>query len=150
LSTGFQEKALEEYCNDRFGFCIQFPAGFIGQGEAGNGDGQTFLSKDKQSEILAYGELAVEEMSENLTAVYERATSHLNVSYKVVKPDWFVISDLNKEGKIVYRKTVKKKMRYEGDDEENPFIYQTLIISYPKSQQKIYDNYCGVISKSFN
>ncbi len=148
--TGFQPKPMKEYCNDRFAFCVSYPEGFMGQGEAGNGDGQTFLSKDKQAEILAYGELAVEEISENLTDVYESATRHLNVSYKVVKPDWFVISGLNKEGKIVYRKTIKKKIQYAGDEEESTFIYQTLMISYPKSQQSNYGSYCGVISKSLS
>ncbi|PZR41035.1 MAG: hypothetical protein DI538_02265 [Azospira oryzae] len=150
LLTGFQSRPMKEYCNERYAFCVPYPDAFTGQGESGNGDGQTFLSKDKQAEILAYGEMAIEEISENLTDVYQNAASHLNVSYKVVKPDWFVISGLNKEGKIVYRKTVKKKIHYAGDENEDTFIYQTLMITYPQSQQRIYGSYCGLISKSLS
>ena len=146
--SGFQPKPLQEYCNDRFSFCVQHPSAFIGDGESGNGDGQLFLSEDKQAEIRAYGELALEEVNENLSDVYTSATRHLQVSYKVVKPEWFVISGLDEKGKIVYRKTVKKKIRYMGGEKEDTSVYQTLMITYPKSKQSLYGSYCGVISKS--
>ena len=148
ISGGFTDRAMQEYCNDRFSFCIQYPENFTGEGESGNGDGQIFLSKDKEAEIRAYGELVLEEVKDNFSEEYASAARRIDVSYKVVKPDWFVISGLDKEGRIVYRKTVKKKIRYMGSETEDTFVYQTLMITYPKAKQNLFGSYCGVISKS--
>ncbi len=149
ISGGFGTVPMKEYCNDRFSFCISYPEGFTGEGEAGNGDGQIFMSKDKEAEIRAYGELVLEEVNDNFSEVYASAAKRMEVSYKVVKQDWFVISGLDKNGKIVYRKTVKRKVRYMGSETEDTFVYQTLMITYPKAKQNLYGSYCGVISKSF-
>jgi hypothetical protein len=145
----FQDSDLQEYCNDRFGFCASYPKVFTGQGEAENGDGQVFLANDKQAEIRAYGMLVVEGVNENIQDEFDMGVENLQVSYKVVKPDWFVVSGLNKDGRIVYRKTVKRKIRYQPGDEATTLVYQTLMITYPKSQQAQYGSYCKVIAKAF-
>jgi len=148
IASGFQSKGLEEYCNGRFGFCIQYPSGFTGQGEAGNGDGQRFLSKDKQAEITTYGMLVLEEINDDLKEQFLSVTKDIQVSYKVIKPNWFVFSGLTKDGKIIYQKTVMKKINYMDEEKPETMVQQTLMITYPKSQQHLYGNYCGVISKS--
>ena len=135
-----------EYCNSRFQFCIDYPKDLLGQGESENGDGQLFMSKDKQTEVRAYGMMAIEEF-DKLSQQYESAIKDLTVSYKVIKSNWFIFSGTDKKGNIVYRKTVKKKL----DDYMNggaQDVFQTLMISYPVSQKKLYDPYCAKIAKS--
>jgi hypothetical protein len=103
---------LKEYCNDRFSFCIKHPTATIPQGEAGNGDGQRFLSKDKQTEIAVYGMLVLEEVNDDFNEQFQQAGEGLTVTYKVFKANWFIVSGTDKKGNIVYRKTVLKKIRY--------------------------------------
>jgi hypothetical protein len=146
--TGFQQKAMEEYCNGRFSFCISYPVGFKGEGEAGNGDGQRFLSKDKQAEIATWGMNVLEEINDNVKDEFESASEKITVTYKVIKPTSFIFSGLNQKGEIVYRKSVMKKIADEGSEEEDTMVWQTLMITYPKSQQNLYGSYCGVIAKS--
>jgi hypothetical protein len=149
LLFDFRNNDLQVYCNDRFGFCVQYPKTFTGQGEAENGDGQIFFTHDKTAEIRAYGMLMLEDVNETIEEEYASAARSLQVSYKVVKSDWFIVSGLDKTGKIVYRKTAKKKIRYMREDEANTIAYQTLMITYPKEQQGLYGNYCKEIAKSF-
>jgi hypothetical protein len=146
LLSAFTFQTETEYCNSRFSFCMQVPNGFIGQGEAENGDGQIFLSADKQTEIRAYGMLAIEDFDQ-IQDQFTMASKGVQVSYKVIKQDWFVLSGLDKDGKIVYRKTVKRKIAYQGDEEPNTPVFQTWQITYPKSQQNTFGAYCGLISK---
>jgi hypothetical protein len=143
-----QQQNLKEYCNDRFSFCINYPNTFIGQGESGNGDGQLFLPKDKQAEITTYGMLVLEEVNDDFNEQFKQAGEGLTVTYKVFKANWFIVSGTDKKGNIVYRKTVLKKISYMGDEKEDTSVLQTLMITYPPSQQKIYGSYCGVIAKS--
>jgi hypothetical protein len=138
----------KEYCNDRFSFCIKYPSQFVGQGESSNGDGQVFLSKDKQAKITTYGILVLEEVNDDFNEEFKNAGRGLNVTYKVFKPNWFIISGTDSKGNIVYRKTVMKRIGYTGDSTEDTSVLQTLMIIYPLSQQKLYSGYCGVIAKS--
>jgi hypothetical protein len=142
------QKELKEYCNDRFSFCMNYPATVVGQGEAGNGDGQRFLSKDKQTEVATYGMLVLEEVNDDFNEQFKQAGEGLKVTYKVVKPDWFILSGTDKKGNIVYRKTVMKKIAYMGEEKAETTVLQTLMITYPPSQQSVYGSYCGVIAKS--
>ncbi len=148
LNCGFVNQQPPQYCNARFSFCVQYPPGFEGLGESENGDGQIFRSKDKLAEIRAYGAMVVEDLNETVFDEFQLATRNVSVSYKVVKPDWFIVSGLDKEGDIVYQKTVRKKIAYMGEEQPATDVYQTLMITYPKSQQDKYASYCRVISKS--
>lgn len=148
LLGNFQDNTLTKYCNDRYSFCIQYPESFKAQGESANGDGQVFLSADGQAEVRAYGALEVEDVRGNLMQEYALVTGDLRVSYKVVKPGWFIVSGIDKDGNISYRKTVRKKIQYLGDEALATWVYQTLMITYPENQQKLYGSYCGVIAKS--
>lgn len=148
LFSHFQDNALTRYCNARYSFCIQYPRSFQAQGESANGDGQVFRSQDGQAEVRAYGALEVEDLRGNLMQEYALVTGDLRVSYKVVKPDWFIVSGIDKDGNISYRKTVRKKIRYMGDETPATWVYQTLMVTYPETQQKLYDGYCHVIAKS--
>jgi hypothetical protein len=74
------------------------------------------------------------------------ASGHMQLTYKKITKDWFVFSGVDKAGRIVYRKTVKKKINYMGD--AGAAVFQTLMITYPASQNKLYAPYCSVIAKS--
>ena len=54
ICLSFTTGTDNEYCNTRFRYCEQYPAGFTGQGESANGDGQTFLSADKEARMAAW------------------------------------------------------------------------------------------------
>lgn len=134
------------YCNGKFGFCIKYPKSFGKPKESGSGDGATFTSKDKKAELRAWGNLAVEDL-DKLEQQLDEATQNLNVTYKVVKDTWFVVSGTDSSGAVVYRKTVKKKIDFNGD--AGTPVFQTVRIKYPATQQKNYEGYCKVIARSF-
>jgi len=91
--------------------------------------------------------MVVEDLNETVSVEFQRAIRNISISYKVTKPDWFIVSGLDKEGNIVYQKTVRKNIAYMGEKQPATEVYQTLMITYPKSQQDKYASYCGVISK---
>ena len=59
------------------------------------------------------------------------------VSYKVIKPDWFVVTALV-NGKIHYRKTMLRKD-----------VLKTFEIEYDQSQKATYDSITARVAKSF-
>jgi len=77
---------------------------------------------------------------DNISDLYARAVegTKLNVSYKIQKSNWFIISGTNLDGNIVYWKRVV------GDN----FI-SDLYIEYNNSQRNIIEPYLGEISRSF-
>lgn len=146
LSSFNSDTTFAKYCNARFNFCIEYPNSFERQSEPENGDGLIFLSRDKSTEIPAFGSLAVEDF-DKLDQEYSIAVSDLRVTYKVITKDWFIFSGIDKKGKIVYRKTRKKKIDYMGQGAT--YVFQTLMITYPQSQNQLYKPYCIKISKDF-
>jgi hypothetical protein len=138
--TGFSS-----YCNSRFDFCIEYPASFSKQQEPDNQDGLTFLSADRKTEIRTFGSLAIEDF-DLLSDEFKSATADLKVTYKAIKKDWFIVSGIDSQGRIVYRKTAKKQVNYMGQGAAT--VFQTLMISYPTSQIDVYNAYCLKIAKS--
>ena len=132
------------YINVRFAYGISYPEGMlIPQGEADNGDGQKFISKDGQVEMLAYGYNNPDE--ETLESVFKEASrSHTKnnpereITYKIKKNIWFVVSGTDK-GKIFYKKVIY-------DVKDGQFI--NFEILYPKSLRTSYDSITGYIAKS--
>ena len=145
LNAGTAGDTYKKYCNARFDFCIEYPASFIAQPPAENGDGQIFLSKDGRTEVRAFGSLATEDVG-MLEQEFTMASSKTTLTYKRITKDWFVFSGVNQQGKIVYRKTVKKKIDYMGQPGTETF--QTIMITYPSSENKVYAAYCGKIAQS--
>jgi hypothetical protein len=138
-------KNYKTYCNDRFQFCIDYPSSFIPQEEPINGDGRTFLSRDEKAQITAYGGFALVDVSATLNQYFEMVTSEIELSYKVLKKDYFIISYFNKNGDIVYSKTILKKIAYMGSGEKDTDVFQTLMITYPENQADLYNSYCEKI-----
>ena len=136
---------FDTYCNTRFDFCIEYPHLFKRQPAPTNGDGLIFLSPDKNTEIHAFGKLAVGNLYK-LDQEFQMSTEDLNVVYKKITNNSFIFSGINKQGKIVYRKTIKKKIDYVGLP--GTYVFQSLMITYPDSQKKLYESYCKKISTS--
>lgn len=135
------------YCNGRYSYCIQYPNDFKGLGESDNGDGQIFISKDRKAEIRAYASLFDDEYT-TLKTNLEYAENRSQITYKVVKKNSFIISGYNSDGHVFYQKSILLLKDYWGH--KNTKILHTLVITYPKSQLKKYNNYCKIIANSFN
>lgn len=143
----------QDYCNARFQFCITYPANFNGQGESGNGDGQTFISKDEKATIVAWGELQFDDEDQpsrgSLDAMMKSYLKDFKVTYKVKKPTYFILSGTDKNGNFIYQKTALKKINYAGSEKgADTEVFQTIRITYPASQQTQYAAYCAYIAKA--
>ncbi|TXD45760.1 hypothetical protein [Polaribacter sp. IC073] len=131
------------YCNERFSFCIEYPKGFLPNGESGNGDGQSFYSKDRKTKISSWGNLVIEDFI-TLKSNFERDKKNKNITYSNKRENYYVISGIE-NGKIFYQKTLQKKINYLGNN-ENTDILITYKIEYPQSQKNEYDYYCNKIN----
>ena len=145
LNTEESNNSFNKYCNGRFGFCIEYPKSFEGQGESANGDGQIFISKDKNSRITVYGTLCFD--NNNLEYLYNSVIKDIEVSYKIKRKNYYIISGKNVNGKIIYQKIVKKRLdNYMGDGATDVLL--RFQIEYPESQKEKYSLYCKKIAKS--
>jgi hypothetical protein len=131
----------QNYLNHRFEYSISYPSDLLyPQGEAANGDGQKFMSRDGRTLMLVYGQENIG--NQTLTQFYREESSIKThpkriVSYKVIKGDWFVFSS-SESSRIFYQKTLLR------NDE-----FLTFSIEYDASQKSIYDPITATISKSF-
>jgi hypothetical protein len=149
ICSGLKEdNGFDTYCNHKFRFCIDYPKDFIPQGESYILDGQVFLSKDSLTEIRAAGMYVMDD-SETISEAFIVSATGIKVSYKVIKDNWFIFSGVDKNGKIVYEKTIKTKIHVDFDEDGDKVgVYQTLRITYPETQKDLYKIYCNKIAKS--
>lgn len=138
-----QDVTYQRYYNSKFNYSVAYPVGIlVPQGEAQNGDGQKFLSKDKSIVMTVYGSHNVlnkrlEEEYRNQSRSATRENPTRVVSYKTRGNDWFVVSGYDK-GKVFYNKTMLRN----GD-------FKVLEIQYDKSLQRKLDPIVAEIAKSF-
>lgn len=141
--TVFADDVYHTYHNKRFGYSISYPKGILyPQGEADNGDGQKFLSKDADASLIVYGlNNGLNQSLEDLYHEESRGGMSDNpkkvVTYRVMKDNWFVISGYN-SGKVFYQKTILNKDQF-----------MSFYIEYPESKKKIYDPVTKHIADSF-
>ena len=141
--TVFGQEKYRLYHNARFDYSVSYPLDIlIPQGEADNGDGQRFLSKNGKAVMLVYG--SNNALNQTLQQAFaEESASHTTehparvVTYKVLRAEWFTKSGTD-GGKIFYQKTYQKKG-----------FFKTLRIEYDETQKTIYDSITAAISKSF-
>jgi hypothetical protein len=79
-----------QYANSRFGYSLDIPPGYVGQGESDNGDGQAFFEPGTTQTLIVWGGWHVlgdfeEEVRLRLSWAEEDAW---NVTSKTVTPDW--------------------------------------------------------------
>ncbi len=131
------EPRFDSYANPRFGFSVKYPTNLDKQTESDNGEGKEFKSSDG-FKMLVYGSNNVSVLNQSLDELYQKELiSHKDVTYKVKKRDWFVVSGYDGEN-IFY---VKK---YVGSGSTN-----TLNLVYPSNLRDKYYDVINVISKSF-
>lgn len=135
------QAGYRRYHNARFGYSISYPVKIlIPQGEAANGDGQKFLSRDGHTEMLVYGSHNVSDQP--LQQVYQKeisSTEHPNrlVTYQVLRADWFVVSGIE-DGRVFYQKTLLR-----GG------VFKTFRIEYDERQKGTFDSITATIGRSF-
>ena len=131
----------QTYTNVRFAYSLCYPADVLTpQGEAENGDGQKFLSRDSRAQALVYGSNNVLDQSVSETYSDELQADEkagIKVTYRVVKPGYFVVSGSG-AGKIIYQKTVLV-----GD------VFKTLRLEYPEDQKAVFDPIVSTMSDCF-
>ena len=128
------------YTNVRFQYSICYPGDLlVPQGEALNGDGQKFLAKDG-AKLVVFGQNNA--LNESLKDALEDTASRLagasgQVTYKVIKPGWFVLSGQN--GKSIFY----AKMLYTHDQ------FKSFEITYDASESSVYKPVVARLARCF-
>lgn len=137
-----QEK-YSSYSNARFSYVISYPTGLLTpQGESDNGDGQKFLSRDGQVEMIVYGsENASDHSLRDLYNSQLRSEgndqSKRQVTYKSLRGNWFVVSGYEGD-RVYYQKTI-----FSGG------VFKTFRIEYDKSRADVFDKVTKRVAASF-
>ena len=139
----------QRYCNERFGYCLEYPSSLIPQPEAHNGDGRVFNDKAGQERLRVYGTgdwtFNGEGTAITLGQLYRMELKGGRypskparvVTYSVLKKDWFVLSGtVGKE--VFYLKVVAR---------EDAFCYASL--KYPKADSATYNPVAARLAGSF-
>jgi hypothetical protein len=137
-----QEK-YSTYSNARFSYAISYPADLlIPQGEAANGDGQKFLSRDGRAEMIVYGshnalDQSLRDLYNSQIGTGANGQSTKTVTYKVLRANWFVVSGYEGE-RVFYQKTILAKG-----------IFKTFRIEYEKPLADVFDKVTKRVAVSF-
>jgi hypothetical protein len=133
------QEVYREYCDSTFSFCVKYPTHLLKNFRLimpGNFE----LSSDvSQVKIRVWASKAKEtiEPSMGFKSLYIGAAYSRNITYEVVKKDWFVISGFTESEDVFYHKLLMK----------NDIIYN-ILLEYPVSEKKIWDKQCGIICNS--
>ena len=117
------------------------PPALVPQGEADNGDGRTFLSRDRRARLLVWGEHRVDPR-DSLDARYRdavRGTPEARVTYRFRGANFYVVSGLR--GGTVYYHNVMHDLRAD--------TFATLLLEYPRTLKPRYDPVATRVSRSF-
>jgi hypothetical protein len=134
------DAAWATYANSRFAYSICYPKNLLNpQGESPNGDGQKFLAKDG-AQLLVYG--SNNALNESINDVFNRTASRLagtsgKVTYKAIKPAWFVLSGQT-SNTIFYAKTL-----YAKD------LLLSFELTYDNSQSSVYNPVAAKLGSCF-
>jgi hypothetical protein len=118
-ATGVAQPAADAhvwktYTNVRFQYTVCYPEGLlVPQGEADNSDGQKFLAADG-AQLAVWGSYNAldESLKDRLAETGSRlAGAAGKVTYKVLKPHWFVVSGQN-GATVFYAKTLHRDDRF--------------------------------------
>lgn len=126
------------YANARYGYGVSYPPDIlIPQGEADNGDGQVFLTRDGRAEMRVYASINV--LSETLEAHFKSSLAEqgFRPTYQVLRKNWYVVSGLHGNA-IFYRKTIQAKD-----------VFYTVSFTYPPDLQAVFDALIPRIIREF-
>lgn len=127
------------YTNHKYGYLLAWPKTLlVAQGESDAGDGQLFNAPDGRAQLTCWGTFN-NIVNQSLQQFFQEAQqeSDLQVTYKHLGKDFFVLSG-RKDGKIVYRKTVKGKL-----------VQATFELTYDPSLKDAFNPIVGDLAKSF-
>ena len=107
LSTPAFAQGWEHYDNARFGYSVDVPPGFAGDGESDNGDGQSFYNARGAQGLLVWGSnLQGDFDNEVISAMgYAVAENGWNISYQATTPRWASFSGV-KGSRILYQRMI--------------------------------------------
>jgi hypothetical protein len=141
-NAGQSSVKYRTYHNLRFDYSVSYPVNIlIPQGEAVNGDGQRFLSRDGRTEMLVYG--SHNSLNQSLRQVFEQEISRTSehpdrlLTYQILKRDWFVVSGIEAR-RVFYQKTLLRNG-----------VFKTFRIEYDKGKKHIFDPITTKIAGSF-
>ena len=81
------------YENARFGYAIDVPPDFVGQGESDNGDGQVFLLLGAEQALTVWGGHLLDTFEQEVAdRVASASGENWGVSYQASTPQWAVFS----------------------------------------------------------
>jgi hypothetical protein len=131
------------YTNPRFAYSIEYPADLLTPSKIKDesNSGETFYSKNKEIEMRVWGEYYASDQT--WEEWYKSDLDQIGTAstYTVLKDGWYVISGL-KNGKIFYKKTLRRKLK------EIDVLY-TVTIEYPTTERAKFDAAVARIAKSF-
>lgn len=94
------------YENARFGYAIDVPPDFVGQGESDNGDGQVFLLLGAEQALTVWGGHLLDTFEQEVAdRVASASGENWGVSYRVSTPQWAVFSG-QRDHRIVYQRMI--------------------------------------------
>ena len=107
LPVSARELGWGRYDNARFGYAIDIPPGFVGDGESDNGDGQSFYDATGAKGLLVWGgNLMGDFEGEVASAIeYAQAENDWNITYEATTPRWASFSGL-KGFRILYQRMI--------------------------------------------
>ncbi len=95
-----------QYENARFGYVIDVPPGFRGEGESQNGDGQVFSTADGTQLLRVFGGNVLEDFEQTVADAMRYAREDgWSLSYERSTPSWASFSG-TRNGMIVYARAI--------------------------------------------
>lgn len=126
--------SYEEYYNPRFDFSVSYPSFFKRKYEAANQDGCEFEFGNNYS-MRVYGmNNVLEKTIKELFKDSKKSTD----TYSTSKDNWFIVSGVNEQGNIYYRKTIL--------EDEVEYVVELV---YPQAKKTEYDAVVKKVISSF-
>ncbi|WP_338790098.1 hypothetical protein [Bernardetia sp. MNP-M8] len=120
------------YCNERFEYCLDYPAVFEPFGSSKSNDGQIFYIDGGKIELLVWG--SVNGQNRTLEQEKQYISQNRKVEYQTINSNFFVISGFE-NGKVYYLRT-----------EKTGTGFRSFEIRYPKEEKETYDKFVEKIS----
>jgi len=134
LTAGLQA-SFEQYCNARFGFCVDVDTQWGKEAAPVNNDGRSFFDGEG---LRANVRGSYNALGERLREAMDNAKNGLDrVTYETMRGNWFVVSGY-KGSDIVYTKVFLHNN-----------TYYTLLITHSTALQKKYNAIVTRLSKTF-
>jgi len=131
------QQAYTKYCNDRYGFCVEYPVNLGMKPAPTNNDGRVFYDSEGYS-MRVYG--SYNALDHSIKAEMKEEEKGFDiVTYRAAKNNWYVLSGY-KDDDIIYLKTYMSR---------NKEIFYHLHISYPAKFKTEYNKIVSKVSKSF-